>query len=170
VTGLGQRRTISIRESRHLDEFAAELRRRLQAPVVLFDGYPRREPSGGQLLMCRPEVFDHLPSAWQADPRVRARMVLFDVERSRGLEWAERFGLAAVIDTARYLRWQNRRDSETAEGLYGRKDVARAMGAQWEEPSVFTGERYALLSQPGLRDLPGLLGAYLRQYARTALG
>lgn len=70
-------------------------------------------------------------------------------------------GLAAVVDTPRYLRWQNRRRQEDAEGLYGRKDIARRIGAAWSDLPVYQTPRYALLHNPALPDLPSLLAVYL---------
>src|SRR5207244_1940734 len=113
--------TVSIRESRQLDEFAAELRRRVDVPVTLYGGMPPGPPTDGTILVCRPDVLEALLATHGRDPAVCARVLVIDVVRTRALEWAEQLGLAGVVDNSRYSRWQHRRDSDAGEGLYGRK-------------------------------------------------
>ena len=67
--------TVSIRESRQLDEFAAELRRRVDVPVTLYGGMPPGPPTDGTILVCRPDVLQALLATHGREPAVCARVL-----------------------------------------------------------------------------------------------
>ena len=158
VTSEGSR-DVPIRVERAFDDFAAELGARTPAEVRVVDGTALPERDGGTIFVCRQPVLDLTP------PDLLPRVVVVDVLRTWALELAESRRLAAVVESHQYFSWHRQRGAGVPAALYGRKDVGRRMGARWPDNPLFTGERYALLSDERHPGLPALLAAYLDAYA-----
>ena len=159
------RQTIPTRVATGSDQFAAELQTHTSARVRVEEGSTVPPPVEGTMFLCAPDVL--APSLARRGDRLHtlaSRIVVFDLVRTYALEWAEKYSLAAVIETRHYLNWQKKENPDPAS-LYGLKAAAGRFGAVWPPGPPFEGQHYALLSHPALRELPALLAGYLEAYA-----
>jgi len=157
---------IRARVAYQADAFAAALQGHTSAAVTVDDS-AELVASDNTMFVCAQDVlFASLASDAGQARALASRTIVFDVVRTYALQWAERYSLAAVVETRSYLNWQGLGDTDAPAGLYGWKEVATAFGATWLPGSPFEGARYALLSHPQVHDLPGLIAAYLDAYAR----
>jgi hypothetical protein len=160
VTSRGSEQ-VPIRLERGFDRFAAALAGRTPVAVRVVDGPAPPETGEGAIVVCRPAVLERGGGDLAA-----ARTVVIDIDRTRALDWAERRGLAAAIDSLHFFGWRAGAGAPGPAALYGRRDVARRLGATWHEGPPFAGEHHVLLSDPRHPELPDLLAAYLTEYAR----
>lgn len=92
--------------------------------------------------------------------RFSARLVQFDVSPSRILFQLERASMAAAIDTSSLWNWANPDPARPGrQGIYGRRDVAAAIGAIIDEKEM--SEHFCFMSGPRSGGLPHLLADYL---------
>jgi hypothetical protein len=168
VTSSGSER-ITAREAGRYDDFATALTRSIRVAAFVQEG--DKLPSvreRGTIFVCPLAVLEDSILTWPEQAQtVQHHTVLIDVPRTRALAEAERLGTAAVIETSQYLKWKNAADAGCS-AIYGRKDVALSMGATWSDFPPHRAGRYALLGHPEFPNLPTLLGAYLKAYARAA--
>jgi hypothetical protein len=81
----------------------------------------------------------------------------------------ERSGGPGCIESARLFTWQTELpEDDPPGGVFGRKDIARSMGAHWEEPALWESEHYAMLFHDSYATLPRLLAAYLSAFCAAS--
>ncbi len=149
--------TIPIRRAGRFDELAEALTRRLGLSASVVEG---DAPALGDdmLLVCRPDVLHDLWRERDSLPGV----VAVDLERAEVVSFAERLGLAATIGADDYAAWVN--GDREPPAIYGRRELAAAIGAAASTHPPHSGPRYARLTRAE-GDLPALLGDYLAAYA-----
>jgi hypothetical protein len=95
-----------------------------------------------------------------AGGRLAPRVLIAGAARADMLELLERHELAGAVEHGGWLDWEN----APRAALTGRLDVARAMGADYDDRPPFASEHYGPLATADHPDLPSLLLAYLRAY------
>jgi hypothetical protein len=151
---------IGEREAFSVEEFASRLGKAAGIAVSILEGGWERAPGDGFIV-----VFDSLDAA--EHPELAPRTIVVNVSRSVVPEYLERLKLAGGIEAHRYLLWQETPDADRGEGVFGRRDVASFISAEFAMISVYLTENYALLASSLYKDLPGLLAGYLQAYERV---
>ena len=157
---------VSARAFYALDRFAEAIQQYTPSEVIIVeqplsavssDGFVLFQPHGllsAALAECAPR---------QRDSLLR-RLVLLNADRSHVVALLEQYRLAAAIEKHRFFLWRTRPNQDVGYGLYGRRAVAQAMGAETYGPISQHGERYCELGSPHYANLPALLVGYLDAY------
>ena len=153
---------IPIRQAGRYDDFAERLGSALRVPAQVHDGFGPL-PGAGTLVACRPDVLSELTAV---DAAHFGWVVALGLDRSRVVRRSVQLRLAAAVETEEYSSWVHGYARRPA-AIYGRTDVAPAIGAVASTDPAQSGDGYARLSHPELTDLPSLLAAYLAAYAAT---
>jgi hypothetical protein len=166
VVGENAPESITIREARSFDRFAAELAAALGTAVRVDESPYLPVPENGMLFVCSQDVLDR-SAIYHADRihRLHSRTVLAEVLPGREVEACERLGLAAAVGIDRYFQWQHGSKAPSATGIIGLRRVAEIIGAQCSHIAVMSGQNYALMTHPAARVLTDLLARYLSAYA-----
>jgi hypothetical protein len=148
---------VPIRRAGRFDDLAADLGRRLDVPAEVREGTPGAlVPGAGTLVVCRPDVLDHLARAY---PAALPWVVAVDLLRNHVLDEAELHGLAAAVEALAYEAWVY--GDARPPAVYGRLDVAKAIGAEVSTDPLGVGARYGRFTHPRADSLPALLALYL---------
>jgi hypothetical protein len=146
---------IPIRRAGRFDDLAAQLGDQLGVPAEVHEsGLP--VPGDGSLVVCRPDVLYDLT---RSRPETLPWVVGVDLLRNHVLDQSELHSLAAGVNSLDYGAWVYGEGKEPA--IYGRLDVAEAIGAAVSDEPSDVGARYGRLTRPGDGDLPTLLATYL---------
>lgn len=92
------------------------------------------------------------------DERFARRMILIDVSTSRLFDGLEALQLAAAIASSDHTRWL-RTGPLAEQGLYGRREIAAAIGAKPDETQG--SNNYCYMTSDRHEGLPHLLADYL---------
>lgn len=136
-----------------VDEFARALGMELGISLPVIEGQIADAPADAYVVAYGPPVAEL--------PLPASSIIYVNANRTSVRRNLEQYSLAAAIESNRYFEWQHRRGEERGAGVFGRKDVASAIGAELEV-GPFTTDRYGLLKDLRVRDLPSLLASYLR--------
>jgi hypothetical protein len=144
---------VPIRQAGRFDDLAAALGARLGVPAEVDPDRPV-VPGAGTIVVCRPDVLHELA---RSHPAALPWVVGVDVLRNRVLDQVELHSLAAGVSSLDYSAWVYGDGKDPA--IYGRRDVAAAIGATLSTDPLEVGVRYGRITTTG--DLPELLGSYL---------
>jgi hypothetical protein len=148
------------REGYRAEEFCSRLSQALGVPVPTVDVDDLGSaPADGFLLLFKARGL-------QEHPRLGPRSVVLALEHAHLPGTLERHSLAAGVEHRRYLEWQVKPDGDSGDQLFGRKEIAPRIKAEFLMDPVYTTEHYGLLGSRLYRDLPTLLAAYLVEYER----
>lgn len=148
----------STRVFDHVDQFATALGLALGSEVTVVEGTLDDAPPEGLLV-----TFGDLDLT--THPALGPRMVMVNADRSNMRRLSEDLGLAAAIEKHLYFMWRTAPHEDRGYGVYGRKEIAAAIGA--EVLTMFPSEHYGMLSSEQHSTLIGLLVAYLDAYVRV---
>jgi hypothetical protein len=151
---------IGEREGFSIDDFALRLGKAPGLAVSIVEGGWERAPGDGFIV-----VFDSLNVV--EHPELAPRTIVVNMSRSAVPEYLERLKLAGGIEAHRYMLWQETPDADRGDGVFGRREIAPLISAEFLMAPVYLTENYALLASPLYKDLPGLLAGYLQAYERV---
>jgi hypothetical protein len=163
ITGEHGRRPATPGELLGFDRLGEALRERGLADVTVADRIPySRGPAhdAGTAIVITPGMLRDVIAHDSAGGRLAPRIFIAGADRADLLKLLERHRLAGGVDYAAWRVWE---DAPRA-ALTGRLDVARAMGADFDDQPPFASEHYGPLATAEHPDLPSLLIAYLRAY------
>lgn len=144
------------RAAHEVDRFADALARALGHDVTVVDPAVADVPSDGIVVAFDAEVL-------RRSPAIAVRAILVWADRSKIQRLCEDLHLLGAIDQHRYFGWRTNPQHENGIGVYGRKDVAAAMGAR--VTGMYPSQVFGMLAVDGVPDLVSLLAAYI-----TAVG
>lgn len=144
------------------DALGARLGTLLRAEVSAFNGTGLPQLGDGTVVLCRSDGLQRLLAAGASG---LGRVVLLGGGRSRALRQIEMHGLGAAVESDPFADWVTGRPVEEP-ALYGRLDVAAALGARPDDEPLTQGERYGRFHLPGVTDVPELLATYLAAASR----
>src|SRR5215471_9783114 len=125
IVGENAPESITIREVRSFDRFAAELAAALGTDVRVDESPDLPVPEDGVLFVCRQDVLDRSATR-HADciHRLRSRTVLVNVLPGREVGTCERLALAAAVGIDQYFQWQRGTKEPRSTGIVGLRRVA----------------------------------------------
>ncbi|GLZ82097.1 hypothetical protein Afil01_69040 [Actinorhabdospora filicis] len=162
---------ITRREYAKLDAFAAEAGEAAKIPVEFIDVAEVPADLTGVVLIAEEEALHELAERLGRTPESLAgRVFLLNTERiSRSGRHVEAIGAAGTITSLTFGVWSSDPEDAPEGNVFGRKDIAAAIGASWTPGQFEETEHYcAMEHQPDHDTLPGLLGAYLRAYLEAS--
>jgi hypothetical protein len=151
---------VGERDGYSVDDFAARLGQAAGTTVTIVEGGWEHAPADGFII-----IYDTLNEA--EHPELAPRMIVVNLGRSVLPEHLERWKLAGGIQSHRYMLWQQTPDADRGTGVFGRRDVAPLISAEFLMVPAYLTENYALLGSPLYKDLPSLLAGYLHAYERV---
>jgi hypothetical protein len=144
---------VGVRKGAAVDEFTAAVGKAAGVEIPVLEGSSADVPRDGYLLLFEPVDLS-------AFGQVAKRSILVDADRSYVTDELERYELLGAVDKHRYYQWRGERQKESGRGLWGRKEVAVAIGAELSS-GPFTTARYGLFIAAQFPDLPSLIVGYL---------
>jgi hypothetical protein len=157
------RRPAAPGELLRFDALAEALRERGFADVTVADRIPYTSGpahDAGTGVVITPGMLRDVIAHDAAGGHLAPRVFIAGADRADLLKLLERHRLAGGVDYGAWRVWEN----APRAAVTGRLDVARAMGADYDDRPPFASEHYGPLATAEHPDLPSLLLAYLRAY------
>ncbi len=159
-------RPVTRREYEDIDAFAQAVGGFLERPVLVeyATALPRTDRA---LLICEEDAVAPISASLSiADTELYPRLFFLNVElRPKSTRRVADLGGAGAIERMRYNVWRWEREYDPGGGVFGRKDVARKLGAHWQPSVLSETERYCFFEHGEHPTLPDLLAAYLLEYS-----
>jgi hypothetical protein len=154
---------VSERTLYEVDEFSTRLGRAAGTTVPIVEGSWEKAPDDGFILLF---------NSWKLaeHPALRPRSVVVNLSREQVPRNLEDYQLAAGVESYTYFRWLGEPDGDHGAALFGRRDVAALISANFLGAPHNMTENYAILASPLYKDLPGLLAGYLGAYEQVHRG
>jgi hypothetical protein len=153
------RRPAAPGELPRFERLAEALRERGLADVTVADRIPYSSDATTAIVIT-PGMLRDVIAHDEAGGLLAPRIFIAGADRADLLKLLERHRLAGGVDYAHWRVWE----SAPRAALTGRLEIARAMGADYDEQPPFASEHYGPLATADHADLPSLLLAYLRAY------
>lgn len=162
---------ITRREYAQVDAFAAQVGEAAGIPVEFADVADVPAGLADVVLIAEEEALGELAERLgRSAESLAGRVFLLNTERiSRSGKHVEAIGAAGTITSFTFGVWSSDPEDAPEGNVFGRKDIAAAIGATWTPGQFGETEHYCTMERHPTQDtLPGLLGAYLRGYLQAS--